>query len=183
MASFYSISRCFFPPKRRCRDGSFSKHIPAWICWQNLRTLAWSCYPCPSVTFSSCNTSPFWLVSPLPAPWPPAIQPHSMKSPQPFSHWALCSVGNQMFYTFLTMASLYIVLNGLISILHLIHLRFITAVILRCPTNVASHFPSARLNYKTSTCNEQGVCQTWHVCLWTEGTNLQHFRSVSPFIP
>jgi len=63
-----------------------------------------------------------------------------------------------MFNAFLTMARLYIVLNGLISILRLIHLRFITAVILRYPTTVGSHFPSARLNYKTSSRNEQGVC-------------------------
>ena len=62
-----------------------------------------------------------------------------------------------MFNTFLTMARLYIVLNGLISILRLIHPRFITAVIARYPTTVASHFPSARLNYKTSTCNEQDL--------------------------
>jgi len=45
------------------------------------------------------------------------------------------------------MARLYIVLNGLISILRLIHLKFITAVILRYPTTVASHFPLTGLNY------------------------------------
>jgi hypothetical protein len=163
MSRFYSISRCSIPRNRRRRDAKFSKSTLAWIWWQNLSTLTSSIYLCPTVIFSSCNTSIFRLVSPLPARcdvtiWLQAIQLHSMKSQQPFSHEALCSVCTQMFKTFLTMARLYVVLNGLISILRLIRLKFITAVILRYPTTVASHFPSVRLNYKTSTCNEQGVC-------------------------
>jgi hypothetical protein len=61
-----------------------------------------------------------------------------------------------MFKTFLTMARLYIVLKGLISILRLLHLIFIISVILRYPTTVASHFPSARL--KTWARSEQRFC-------------------------
>jgi hypothetical protein len=67
MSNFYSISRCFLPPNKRRRDANFSKSTPAWICWQNLRNLTWSSYLCPTVIFSSCNTSLFRLVSSLPA--------------------------------------------------------------------------------------------------------------------
>lgn len=42
-------------------------------------------------------------------------------------------------------------------------------------TAYTSHFPWARLAYKSSTCNKQRVCQIWRACLSTLKTYPAHF--------